>query len=175
MEEDFILPEGEEAVTSNKTFLLTALTLLTTLIVLSLGVIALLLLDRQDKLAAIPATPTSVPTVYQDDSPEGNNYDNCHANGYPCLLYFHAYHYCGKRGTLYCHLRQFDTIKGYDHHAVGKWRPANRPLSQRDRYKKRPYRTKQWLNLGAVQMRINEIEKPAPMNYNFYAYPLIVT
>lgn len=66
MEEDFILPEGEKAVTSSKTFLLTALTLLTTLIVLSLGVIALLLLDRQDKLAAIPATPTSVPTVYQD-------------------------------------------------------------------------------------------------------------
>jgi hypothetical protein len=66
MEEEFILPEGEKAVTSNKTFLFTAVTLLTTLIVLSLGVIALLLLDRQDKFFAVLATPTLVPTDYQE-------------------------------------------------------------------------------------------------------------
>ena len=66
MEEDFILPEGEKAVPSNKTFLLATVTLLTTLIVLSLGVIALLLLDRQDRLVVILVTPTFVPTEKQD-------------------------------------------------------------------------------------------------------------
>jgi hypothetical protein len=66
MEEDFILTESKKADTSNKSFLLTTVALLTSLIVLSLGVIALLLMDRQDKLVAVLATPTLVPTAYQE-------------------------------------------------------------------------------------------------------------
>ena len=67
MEEDFILPEGEKPISSNKTFLISTLILLFSLIVLSSGVIALMLMERQEKMTSVYNTPSQLPTKSKDD------------------------------------------------------------------------------------------------------------
>jgi hypothetical protein len=56
MEEEFILPEGEKANTSNKIFLLIAVPLFASLILLSAALITLLLSERHENMATILVT-----------------------------------------------------------------------------------------------------------------------
>ncbi|NCF66660.1 MAG: hypothetical protein GWP61_11845 [Chloroflexi bacterium] len=66
MEEEFILPEGEKANTSNKIFLLIAVPLFASLILLSAALITLLLSERHENMATILVTPTPSPTVVRE-------------------------------------------------------------------------------------------------------------
>lgn len=61
MENDFELPESETPCSSHRSFLVTVIILLGTLILFSLCVIALLVTDRREELIASLSKPTSLP------------------------------------------------------------------------------------------------------------------